>query len=144
MSEFCTTMRWYNEATETGDFDPMRLDGLNTEAKLKVPKTNWALLLDKPPYMAHGVTCGMAPLSYRVFGFRMTGSPATGITFTYTGLKRDTLAHVLNNEGLCTLGLWAAGEISDGFFAFNYPRGVGLPRGASVWTDCGRREQRNK
>jgi hypothetical protein len=53
MSEFCTTtMRAYNEATEMGDFDPMRLDGLNTEAKLKMPKTNWAPLLDKPPYMA--------------------------------------------------------------------------------------------
>jgi hypothetical protein len=37
---------------ELGDFDPMRLDGLNTEAKLKMPKTNWAPLLDKPPYMA--------------------------------------------------------------------------------------------
>jgi hypothetical protein len=82
----------------------------------------------------------MAPLSYRVFGFRMTGSPATGITFTYTGLKRDTLAHVLNNEGLRTLGLWAAGEIGDGFFAFNYPRGVGLriageeSKGINEWT----------
>jgi hypothetical protein len=69
----------------------MKLDGLSTRAKLKVPKTNWPLPLDKPPYMAYGVTCGMAPLSYRVFGFHTTDSPATGITFTYPGLKTDTL-----------------------------------------------------
>jgi tricarballylate dehydrogenase len=56
-------MKEYNEATETVNFDPTKLDGLSTGAKLKVPKTNWALLLDKPPYMAYGMTCGMAPLS---------------------------------------------------------------------------------
>lgn len=57
--EFCTTMKEYNEATETVDSDPTRLDGLSAGAKLKVPKTHWALPLDKPPYMAYGVTCGM-------------------------------------------------------------------------------------
>jgi tricarballylate dehydrogenase len=80
--------------------------------------------------MAYGVTCGVAPLSYRVFRFHSTGSPATGITFAYAGLKTDTSAHVLNNEGLRMPGLWAVGEISGGFFAFNYPGGAGLPKGA--------------
>jgi succinate dehydrogenase/fumarate reductase flavoprotein subunit len=80
--------------------------------------------------MAYGVTCGMAHLSYRVFRFHSTDSSATGITFTYAGLKTDTSAHVLNNEGLRMPGLWAVGEISGGFFAFNYPRGAGLPKGA--------------
>ena len=79
--EICTTMKGYNKTTETVDFDPTRLDGLSTGAKLKVPKTHWALPLDKPPYMTYGVTCGMAPLSYRVFLFCSTDSPATGITF---------------------------------------------------------------
>jgi tricarballylate dehydrogenase len=55
---------------------------------------------------------------------------ATGITFTYAGLKTDTSANVLNNEGLRMPGLWAVGEISGGFFAFNYPGGAGLPKGA--------------
>ena len=27
-------------------------------------------------------------------------------------------------------GLWAVGEISGGFFAFNYPGGAGLTKGA--------------
>lgn len=72
----------------------------------------------------------MAPLSYRVFRFHLTDSPATGITFTYAGLKTDTSAHVLNNEGLRMPGLWAVGKISGGFFAFNYPGGAGLPKGA--------------
>jgi hypothetical protein len=38
--EFGKTMKEYNEATETEDFDPMRLDELSTGAKRKVPKTN--------------------------------------------------------------------------------------------------------
>lgn len=60
--------------------------------------------------MAYGVTCG--------------------ITFTYGGLKTDTAARVLNDEGLDMPSLWAAGEISGGFFAFNYPGGAGLTKGA--------------
>lgn len=36
--EFCTMMKEYNEATKMVDFDPTRLDGLSTGAKLKVPK----------------------------------------------------------------------------------------------------------
>jgi len=71
--------------------------------------------------MAYSVTCGMAPLSYRVFRFHLTVSLATGITFTYAGLKTDASAHVLNNEGLRMPGLWAVGKVSCGFFALNYP-----------------------
>lgn len=127
-------MKEYNGATETGDFDPMRLDGLSTRVKLKVPKTNWPLPLDKPPYMAYGVTCGMAPLSYRVFGFHTTDSPATGITFTYSGLKTDTSAHVLNNEGLRTLELWAVGEISDGFSPSTIQEVLPAEKGGA-WTE---------
>jgi hypothetical protein len=53
-----------------------------------------------------------------------------GITFTYAGLKTNNEARVLNNEGLTMPGLWAVGEISGGFFAFNYPGGAGLTKGA--------------
>ena len=59
--------------------------------------------------MAYGITCG--------------------ITFTYGGLKTDTPAKVMNNEGLPMPGRWAVGEISSGFFAFNDPDGAGLTKG---------------
>ena len=61
-----------------------------------------------------------------------------GITFTYAGLKTDNEARVLNNEGLPMPGLWAAGEISGGFFAFNYPGGAGLTKGAVFGRMAGR------
>jgi tricarballylate dehydrogenase len=86
------------------------LDGNSTKNNLTIPKTNWALPIEKGPFIAYGVTCG--------------------ITFTYGGLKTDTAAHVLNDEGLQMPGLWAVGEISGGFFAFNYPGGAGLTKGA--------------
>ena len=35
-------------------------------------------------------------------------------------------------------GLWAVGEISGGFFAFNYPGGAGLPKGAVFGRIAGR------
>jgi tricarballylate dehydrogenase len=73
-------------------------------------KSNWALPITEAPFVAYGVTCGIA--------------------FTYGGLKTNTEARVLNNEGLLMLGLWAVCEISGGFFAFNYPGGAGLTKGA--------------
>ena len=62
----------------------------------------------------------------------------SGITFTYAGLKTDNAARVLNNEGLPMWGLWAVGEISGGFFAFNYPGGAGLTKGAVFGRIAGR------
>ena len=55
---------------------------------------------------------------------------ASGITFTYAGLRTDTQTRVLNNEGLPMPGLFAVGEAAGGFFAFNYPGGAGLTKGA--------------
>ena len=63
--EFCRTVENYNTATSSnhvtspGAFDPFHLDGLSTGGKLDIPKSNWALPLDQPPYVAYGVTCGM-------------------------------------------------------------------------------------
>ena len=56
--EFCRTMEEFNVATSPGEFSPFRLDGLSTGQNLAIPKSNWALSLDKPPYVAYGVTCG--------------------------------------------------------------------------------------
>ena len=110
---FLETMRLYNAATGSNTleaFSPFKLDGQSTGDKLEIPKTNWALPIDQGPFVAYGVT--------------------VGITFTYGGLKTDLSGYVLNNEGLRMPGLWAVGEISGGFFAFNYPGGAGLTKGA--------------
>ena len=116
---FCETVREYNAATpKSGEFDPFHLDGLSTGDKLAIPKTNWALPIENGPFVAYGVTCG--------------------ITFTYGGRKTDTAARVLNNEGLHMPGLWAVGEVSGGFFAFNYPGGAGLTKGAVFGRIAGR------
>ncbi|PYH88059.1 FAD/NAD(P)-binding domain-containing protein [Aspergillus ellipticus CBS 707.79] len=107
------TLREYNAATprDAGDrFHAFTLDGVSTGTALAIPKSNWALPLDQGPFVAYGVTCG--------------------ITFTYGGLRTDAAARVLNGEGLTMPGLWAVGEIAGGFFAFNYPGGSGLTKGA--------------
>ncbi|KAI9372306.1 FAD/NAD(P)-binding domain-containing protein [Aspergillus egyptiacus] len=112
---FTETVREYNAATAPDAaqrFNAFELDGVATGSgsRLAVPKSNWALPIDQGPFVAYGVTCG--------------------ITFTYGGLRTDDAARVLNEEGLVMPGLWAIGEIAGGFFAFNYPGGSGLTKGA--------------
>lgn len=105
------TVASYNAAVPRGGvFDPFRLDGLATDESLTPPKSNWAVPLDRPPFVAYPVTCG--------------------ITFTYGGLRIDERARVLDTEGLPMPGLYATGEITGGFFFHNYPAGSGLMRGA--------------
>lgn len=113
VAAFCKTVEEFNSATPADAverFSPFGLDGVSTGNKLTIPKTNWALPISQGPFVAYGVTCG--------------------ITFTYGGLKTDTGARVLNNENLPMPGLWGVGEISGGFFAYNYPGGAGLTKGA--------------
>ena len=118
---FCETIRNFNAATHstsTENFNPFTLDGVATDGSITIPKSNWALPINQGPFVAYGVTCG--------------------ITFTYGGLKTDSTAAVLNQEGLRMPGLWAVGEISGGFFAFNYPGGSGLTKGAVFGKLAGR------
>ena len=81
----------------------MRTEGL------AVPKSNWALPLDSPPFVAFPVTCG--------------------ITFTFGGLHVDDDARVLDLAGAPIPGLYAAGELVGGLFFHNYPGGSGLTAG---------------
>lgn len=121
VNAFCETIREFNAATPpaaTDQFNAFALDGVSTADKLAISKTNWAQPIDKGPFVAYGVTCG--------------------ITFTYGGLKVDDVAVVLNEEGLRMPGLWAVGEIAGGFFAFNYPGGTGLTKGAVFGKIAGR------
>jgi tricarballylate dehydrogenase len=100
----------YNAAVRADiPFNPNVKDGRRTEG-LAVPKSNWANMLDTPPYEAYAVTCG--------------------ITFTFGGLRINTDAQVMSTDGEPIPGLYAAGELVGGIFYFNYPGGTGLTNGA--------------
>ncbi len=113
------TVTEFNAACGDPDtFDPFGKDGLRTGTGLQPAKSNWAVAIDRPPYVAYAVTCG--------------------ITFTYGGLKIDTGARVLSTVGQPMEGLFATGEIAGGFFFHNYAAGSGLMRGATFGRIAGR------
>jgi tricarballylate dehydrogenase len=106
---FLRTVREYNQAVDQSvPFSPNVKDG--RRADLPVPKSNWAALLDTPPYAAYEVTCG--------------------ITFTFGGLRITPGAAVVDVGGQVIPGLYACGELVGGLFYFNYPGGTGLTSGA--------------
>lgn len=107
---FLEEVRAWNAAVmDEVPFDPSIKDGRGTRG-LAVRKSNWANKLDKPPYVAYAVTCG--------------------ITFTYGGIKIDTEGHVIDMEGKAVTGLFAAGEVVGDIFYFGYPGGSGLAAGS--------------
>ena len=103
------TVEAFNAEAHDGDYRPRELDGLSTRT-LYPPKSNWAVKIDVPPYVAYAVT--------------------GGITYTYGGPKIDTNAQVLNMEDKPIPGLFAAGEIVGGIFFHNSLRAGGLMHGA--------------
>ena len=90
-------------------FNPNIKDGRGTPG-LDPPKSNWANIIDEPPFEAYGVTCG--------------------ITFTFGGVRIDGNGQVLASDLTPIAGLYAAGEIVGGLFYFNYPGGTGLMSGS--------------
>jgi tricarballylate dehydrogenase len=90
-------------------FNPNIKDGRCTVG-LAVPKSNWAITIEEPPFEAYAVTCGL--------------------TFTFGGVKIDTSARVIDTDGAPIPGLYAAGEMVGGIFYFNYPGGTGLTNGS--------------
>lgn len=135
---FSKTVREYNqaaaafrEANPQRKFDPSIKDGLSTQshkAGLLLPKSNWALPLEKAPFMAVKITCG--------------------ITFTFGGLciNPATAAVISKASGGDKPGLYAAGEIVGGIFYSNYPGGSGLTIGAILGRKAGKyagKESRN-
>jgi len=108
---FLSTVKKYNDAIvdDGKPFVPYRLDKRRTKG-LKPDKTNWAQSIDTPPYKAFAVSCGL--------------------TMTYGGLKTNEKAQVIDTSDRVIPGLYAAGEITGGFFYHNYPSGSGLVRGA--------------
>jgi tricarballylate dehydrogenase len=99
----------FNAAIQPGEYDLDRLDGKRTLG-ITPAKSNWALPLDSPPYIAIPVT--------------------GGITFTFGGLKCDTTARVIDTRGKVMDGLYAAGEPIGEIFYFNYPGASSVIRGA--------------
>jgi tricarballylate dehydrogenase len=105
---FARTVADFNAAIVDRPFDPAVKDGRRTEG-ITPPRSNWALAIDTPPYVAFPVTCG--------------------ITFTFGGVRVDDDAAVLDTAGRPIPGLFAAGELVGGLFFHNYPGGSGLTAG---------------
>jgi tricarballylate dehydrogenase len=115
---FLDTVRTYNESIKDEvTFDPNVKDGRGTVG-LEVPKSNWANKLEKAPFEAYSVGCG--------------------ITFTFGGLKIDPTTHVLDIEDNPIQGLFAAGELVGGLYYFNYPGSTGLMAGSVFGRIAGR------
>lgn len=118
---FLRTIREYNQAAHLHraenpalKWDPSIKDGLSTQSKamqLDLPKSNWAMPLEKPPFLAVRVTCG--------------------ITFTFGGLKVDpaTAQLLRQSNGHPNRGIYCVGEMMGGLFYQNYPGGSGLTAG---------------
>ncbi len=112
------TVAEYNAAVvEDRPFDYSQREGRHTEGIVPT-KSNWAQKLDSPPYRAYAVTAGL--------------------TFTFGGLRVDTRMRVHDVQERPIPGLYAAGEMTGGFFYYNSPDGSGLVRGAVTGRIAGR------
>jgi tricarballylate dehydrogenase len=116
--QFIETVREFNAAVKRDvPFNPNIKDGRGTTG-LALDKSNWANPIEKPPFEAYSVGCG--------------------ITFTFGGLKIDTTTHVLDIEDAPIPGLYAAGELVGGLYYFNYPGSAGLMGGSVFGRIAGR------
>jgi hypothetical protein len=132
--QFIRTIQQYNKCVYAHrqlaphlTWDPAVKDGLSTQSsvsELAIPKSNWSLPLDKPPFVAVKVTTGKCPLESIVISFLINLFMNIGITFTFGGLAIEPqTSNVLNTSGAPIEGLWACGEMVGGVFYENYPGG---------------------
>jgi tricarballylate dehydrogenase len=104
------TVEKFNAAVQDDKpFNARVLDG-RTAVGVSPPKSNWATRIENPPYVCYAVV--------------------TGITFTFGGLHVDRNGQVLDQGMVPIRGLYAAGEMTGGFFFYQYPAGSGLMCGA--------------
>jgi len=96
----------FNAAVQPGTFNPNVLDGKGTKG-VEPPKSNWALPIDEPPFMAYPVECT--------------------VQFTYGGLATDENARVLATNDSPIPGLYAAGEMV-GLYYHRYVGGTSVLR----------------
>lgn len=83
------TITAFNQGCRTGEFTPLKLDGLRTHG-VTPPKSNWARPIVQPPFTAYPII--------------------SAIVFTFGGIKVNTRAQVVNIQGDVIPGLYAAGE----------------------------------
>jgi tricarballylate dehydrogenase len=103
------TVAEYNAAIGPGEFNPRLRDGKAARG-LSPPKSNWAFPLTKPPFLAYPLTCA--------------------ITFTFGGVRTDSLGRVLTPAGTAIPGLYAAGEVT-GLYYHRYPVGTSVLRAST-------------
>lgn len=126
---FLRTVREYNGAVHQhrmehpgSKWDPAIKDGLSTQSSgqsLILAKSNWALPIEKGPFMAIKVACG--------------------ITFTFGGLAIDPeTGGVLSESGEVIRGLFCTGEMIGDLYYNNYPGGSGLTAGTVFGMKAGR------
>ena len=108
-SALTATVDTFNTEAQEGEYVVRELDGRSTRS-IDPPKSNWAIKIDSPPFVA----------------YRVTG----GITYTYGGPKIDKRAQVVDMEDRPIPGLFAAGEMVGGILFHNSLRAAGLMHGA--------------
>lgn len=102
------TVEAYNNACTGGTFSALTEDHLATEG-LEPIKSNWSRPIDSGPFMAYPII--------------------PGICFTYGGIKTNSAAQVMDNDGRPIPGLYAAGEAT-GLYYQVYTGATSVLRGA--------------
>ena len=114
---FINNINTFNKAVQSGNYNPHKLDGKKVK-NIFPSRSNWALPLDNPPYLAYPVICGM--------------------TFCYGGLKTSINGELINKNGDIINGLYAVGEMLGGLWHNNYPSGGGMMAGAVFGKNAGK------
>jgi tricarballylate dehydrogenase len=103
------TVDAFNAACPTGEFDPLKTDGLRTTSGYRPVKSNWSRPLDAGPFMAYPIICGNC--------------------FTFGGLKVSPKSEVLDQDGQPISGLYGVGEVMGIYFG-TYTGATSVLRGA--------------
>ncbi|MVW77634.1 FAD-dependent oxidoreductase [Bordetella sp. 02P26C-1] len=107
-AELQNTIAAYNSACGSGEgYEPLRTDGVATQG-LYPPKSNWALPIDRGPYLAYPI------ISANVF--------------TFGGLKVNGSGQVLDTDGNVIPNLYASGE-TVGMYYTNYTGATSVLKG---------------
>lgn len=126
VAEFNDACKSFQEEHQDKTFDPSVKDGMSTQGtkkSLELGKTNWAMPIEKGPFQAVEVTCG--------------------ITFTFGGLAVTPDAEVVSEASFQKIdGLYCTGELLGGLFWDNYPGGSGLTMGTVMGRIAGREAAR--
>jgi tricarballylate dehydrogenase len=101
------TVADFNAAVTDGPFDWRTPDGKRTEG-LEPPKSNWAVAIDRGPFLAYPISCA--------------------IVFTFGGLETNAAGQVVDADDEPIPGLYAAGECT-GIYHDKYPGGTSVLRG---------------